>query len=135
MIVRFTVPGQPQGKGRARITTVNGQPRAFTPAKTRAYEAIVAEAGAKAMQGKQLALGPLHVVVTAYFAIPKSRAKDIARMPIPWHTTKPDSDNVLKVLDGLNGIVWKDDSQIVMAKVSKQYGPTPCLDILVEELA
>jgi Holliday junction resolvase RusA-like endonuclease len=52
-----------------------------------------------------------------------------------WHTGKPDGDNMLKAVgDGLNGIAFKDDSQIVCAKVTKQYGDKPGLDVMVEAL-
>ena len=34
-----------------------------------------------------------------------------------WHTKKPDLDNLVKfVKDCLNGIVWKDDSQIEIGR-------------------
>ena len=47
--VAFTVPGEPQGKGRARVGTIGGHARMFTPAKTVAYEGLIAHAAAQAM--------------------------------------------------------------------------------------
>ena len=37
-------------------------------------------------------------------------------------TTKPDWDNHGKLTDALKGIVWKDDSQVVLQNVEKVYG-------------
>lgn len=38
------------------------------------------------------------------------------------HTVKPDRDNIEKsTQDALNGILWKDDAQIVDGRVSKRY--------------
>lgn len=134
MSFRITVPGQPQGKGRARF----GNGRTYTPAKTVAYEGLIAYAGQQVMQDfqRQPIEGPVYLTVTAYFAFPKSMStkKRQAKL-VHWHTAKPDGDNVLKAVgDGLNGIVWKDDSCIAFAKISKEYAETPRLEIVVEEL-
>lgn len=134
-MLRIKVPGQPQGKGRARF----GNGRTYTPAKTVAYEGLIALAGQQAMEDRPLVEEPVYLMVTAFFPIPKSwnkakRAK--AQSGLSWHTSKPDGDNILKAVgDGLNGIVWKDDSQIAFSKVVKQYGEVPHLEILVEKLA
>ena len=135
MSIRILVPGQPQGKGRARF----GNGRTYTPAKTVAYEGLIALAGEQVMGAIEKIEGPIFLTVTATFDIPKSRAKAISKSMsagIAWHTAKPDQDNILKAVgDGLNGIVWKDDSQIAFAKCMKIYGEKPGLDILVEQLA
>lgn len=133
-MIRIFVPGQPQGKGRARF----GNGRTYTPAKTVAYEGLIALAGEEAMRTRDLVEGPVYITVTAFFSIPKSwskKRKERASSGLEWHASKPDGDNVLKAVgDGLNGIVWKDDSQIALAKIVKQYAEKPGLDILVEAL-
>lgn len=41
-------------------------------------------------------------------------------------TTKPDQDNVLKaIFDGLNGVAWRDDVQVVDITSRKRYAPLP----------
>jgi len=41
-------------------------------------------------------------------------------------TTKPDKDNVIKaVYDGCNGVVWRDDVQVVDGVQRKRYSATP----------
>lgn len=133
-MIRFNVPGLPQGKGRARF----GNGRTYTPAKTVAYEGLIALAAEKAMDGRDLLEGPVYVTLSAFFPIPASwtkKRRTQATTGLLWHTSKPDGDNILKAVgDGLNGIVWKDDSQVAFSKVVKQYAETPRLEILVEPL-
>jgi Holliday junction resolvase RusA-like endonuclease len=133
--IRFTVPGQPQGKGRARF----GNGRTYTPAKTVAYEGLIALAAQQAMDGRELIDSPVYLHVTAIFPIPKSWPKKRqaeARSGLAWHTSAPDGDNILKAVgDGCNAIVFKDDKQVAFAKVMKLYGEVPALDVMVEVLA
>jgi Holliday junction resolvase RusA-like endonuclease len=130
-MIQFKVPGVPQGKGRARF----GNGRTYTPAKTVAYEGLIALAGQQAMEGRDLLDQPVQLTVTASFAVPKSwnaRRKAEAATGMMFHVSKPDGDNILKAVgDGLNGIVWKDDSQIAMARIMKVYGEVPGLDVMV----
>ena len=46
-------------------------------------------------------------------------------------------DNVLKAIkDGLNGVAWKDDSQVcVLRECRKGYSDTPRVLVTVEEIA
>lgn len=133
-IVTFTVPGQPVAKGRARVSTYGGVVRSYTPEKTRRYENQVASYAAEAMRGKPPMGGPVEVVVAAFMMVPKSwsfkkRLAAIAGQIKP--TTKPDLDNIVKALDGMNGIVVVDDSQIVKLTATKLYSDIPQLHVTV----
>ena len=116
----FTIPGDPIGKERPRV--VKGH--AYTPAKTKAYEDKVRWCFKQA-HGK-LIEGPVAVAITAYHAIPRKASKAVreamesgARLPLK----KPDADNIAKAIcDALNGIAYKDDSQIVALLVFKRFG-------------
>lgn len=134
----FTVPGDPQGKGRARVGKIGGHARMFTPARTVAYEGLIAMAAQQAMKGAQQMAGPCAVEVLAHFAIPASASKskrDAMLCGAIRPTKKPDGDNILKaVCDGMNGVVWADDVQAVDARVVKLYGSTPGLHVLVATL-
>ena len=49
-----------------------------------------------------------------------------------WPCKRPDADNMLKaVLDGCNGVVWKDDCQVVQLYATKVYGSTPMTTVKV----
>lgn len=133
-MVAFTVPGLPVAKGRARVGMIAGKARMFTPAKTVAYEGMIAFAAQEAMDGEPLMEGPLSVDVTAVFPIPASWSKKRVAAAV-WHTGRPDGDNLLKAVgDGLNGIVWKDDSQVAIATIKKIYGAAPMLSVEVRSL-
>lgn len=133
--VHFTVPGQPQGKGRPRIGKVGKHARMFTPEKTVAYESLVGLFASQAMQGKPLIAGPVSVSMMLVFGIPASWSKKKrtqAQNAEIWPTTKPDMDNVVKaVFDAINGVVWVDDVQVVNLAVSKSYGDQPAVHVAV----
>ncbi len=136
--VAFTVPGEPQGKGRAKIVKIGGFSRMATPAKTVAYEGLVAMAAQQAMQGADPMQCACAVEVTAIFTPPASaskrhRAEMIAGRMFP--AKKPDIDNIAKAcFDGMNGVVWKDDVQAVQVLLRKRYGETPGVHVQVVTL-
>ena len=49
-------------------------------------------------------------------------------------TKKPDTDNIAKVKDALNGIAFKDDSQVVKETIIKRYAEVPKLIIYIKEV-
>ena len=52
------------------------------------------------------------------------RADALAGLVMP--TGRPDLDNLVKALtDACNGIVWRDDAQIVRLMAEKRYGEQP----------
>lgn len=136
--VSFFVPGEPQGKGRPRVGSVAGQARMFTPAKTLAYEGVIAFAAQQAMDGRALIAGPVLLEMHMLHPIRESWSKkkkagalsgDIAP------TIKCDADNCLKaVCDALNNIVWKDDVQVVNVSLSKRFSETPGVRVRIVPL-
>lgn len=136
--LRFTVPGTPVGKGRPRIVRIAGQARNATPPKTAAYEGLVAHAGQQAMAGRPLILGAVSVVLDIVLEVPASWSGKQQRMALEGlrhPTKKPDIDNVEKaIFDGLNGVVWKDDVQVVDVCKRKRYGAVPGVTVEIEEL-
>lgn len=133
--VSLTVPGEPQGKGRAR----HGMGRTYTPAKTVAYEGLIALAASQAMQGRPPITGPVQLSFRATFPIPVSTTKMrrqamLDGLVLP--TKVPDLDNIMKAIgDGANKIVFADDCQIVrLGQVEKIYGLTPGLSISIERV-
>ena len=107
----------------------------FTPAKTVAYEGLIAMAAKQAMGGLDLLEGPCMVSMDIVCQIPSSwsakkqqQAANGSIRPV----TKPDIDNVEKaVFDGCNGVVWKDDVQVVEVRKSKRYGVTPGVTVVI----
>ena len=128
-MIAFTIPGEPQGKGRPRVGKIGGHARMFTPAKTAAYEGLIAHAAQQAMAGAAPVECACAVQVSITVSVPASwskrkQAAALAGQLLP--TKKPDADNVVKaVFDGMNGVVWCDDVQAVDLAVRKRYGSTP----------
>jgi Holliday junction resolvase RusA-like endonuclease len=113
--VAFTVLGPPRPKERARVTARG----TFTPRRTREYERAIADQGAWHCGAAWALDGAYRVLVTFVFA--NHRRRDV--------------DNCLKcVLDGLNGIAWDDDCQVVTATCSKRVGDVERTEVLVERL-
>ncbi len=133
--VEFSVPGEPQGKGRAKIVKIGGFSRMATPEKTVAYEGLVAMAAQQAMAGAPPLEGACEIQITAVCSVPaswsaKKRAQALAGVLRP--TKKPDADNITKaVCDGINGVVWADDVQAVDQRIRKVYGQVPRLVVTV----
>ncbi len=136
--VTFLVPGEPLGKGRPRMTTINGHARAFTPTKTADYESRIAIAAHEVMAERELLAGPVLMELRIMVPIAaswskKKTAQALAGQVMP--TKKPDADNVLKAIcDGINGIVFKDDVQVVNVSLSKRFSATPGVYVRVVPL-
>ena len=133
-MIRILVPGVPVGKGRPRMTRSG---HCYTPEKTRIYEDKIAFFGHQAMAGKPPLESPLHVDLLIILPIPSSwsrrkKSEALACRLLP--AGRKDLDNFVKTLDGLNGIVWKDDGQICSLTARKIYGEIPGLHIVVEEV-
>lgn len=135
--IRFEVPGTPVGKARPRVTFRNGRTMAYTPDRTREYEARVKAAYLKKFKRNRLD-GALKVDVIAYFEPPKSTSKRMrAAMldgEIPY-TKKPDTDNIIKsVTDALNDVAYADDANIVAVYGFKAYGDYSHTDVVITKL-
>lgn len=140
-MITFCIPGPPQGKGRARaMRTRGGKTIMVTPEKTVSYEGLIAytakaamsRAGAKLMEGAVLVWLHIDCQIPVSWSA-KKRAAALAAGIIP--TTKPDADNVLKaVLDGCNGIVFRDDAQCADVYMRKRYAETPGVRVRVSEI-
>lgn len=137
--IRFVVPGKPVAKGRPRSRIV--QPKGgkafvahYTPKKTESEEGAIRFFAQQAMGDLPPLTGPLTIRMTAYVPIPtgwskKKTADAISGMIVP--TGKPDYDNYAKMQDGINGVVWVDDAQIVDAHIYKRYSDKPRLVVVV----
>lgn len=133
MQVKFTIDGEPKGKGRPRFS----KGRVYTPEKTASYESLVALAYRNAAKGYKFT-SPVLVKIYAFHKPPKSASKKVNTdmlCGLIRPTKKPDLDNIAKiVLDGLNKVAWDDDVQVVEMIVGKFYSTEPYVMVVVEEL-
>jgi crossover junction endodeoxyribonuclease RusA len=111
----FSIPGRPQGKQRPRLGKGG---RVYTPAPTRRYEQSVGAAFLVAAKGRNRATyaGPIELHITCTFSDHRRR----------------DLDNVIKcVADGLNGIAYADDCQIVKLNASRHHDEVESTEVTV----
>ncbi len=121
MKYKFEILGKPMGKGRPRL----GKYGTYTPTKTANYETLVKWTFANVFKESKPIEGAVKAKITAVFSIPKSysKKKRIEALTKVDYTHKPDCDNIAKIiLDSLNGLAYKDDSQISCLLVLKDYG-------------
>ncbi len=133
MRVSFTVMGEPCGKGRPRFSKPG---HTYTPDKTSRYENLVkleyeSQCGCRFDDSDQLDMR-----IYAYYGIPKSDSKKKAAQKLSGiirPAKKPDMDNVMKIIaDSLNGIAYRDDTQIVDSMVRKFYSDVPRVQVIIQ---
>ena len=142
MIVSFELHGEPVGWQRTGVRIVTpktGKQFAtiYTPSATRKYQDALAMAAKVAMRARPALEGPLELTVTAFMLVPPSwtqKKRDAALAGVVRPTGKPDADNFLKQIDALKGVVWKDDAQVVDARIIKRYDERPRLRVEVKTL-
>ena len=137
MVAKFTVLGEPKGKGRPRFIPKTG--RAITPKDTVNYESLVKlEYGIQCKGIKFPDDAQLDMRILAFYGIPKSMTKknrELVNKRLLRPTKKPDMDNVVKIIaDSLNGIAYRDDTQIVDCQVRKFYSDQPRVEITIKQI-
>lgn len=120
MLIEFEVHGKPQPQGSAKAFIPKGWNRAVITSDNKTlkpWRQDVSQVALQAMRGNPPAESPVRVSVIFRFARPKSVKASVA-----YKTTKPDVDKLLRsVLDSMTGIVFRDDSQVVMLVGQKEF--------------
>lgn len=132
MIV-IEIPGEIVAKGRPRFTRVG---HAYTPAKTRQFEKVVGMYTRQTI--KKTLEGALEVYITVQKRPPKSWSKKKRKAALEGKihpAVRPDIDNYGKsILDGMDGIAFKDDNQICSLNMKKIYAEKAGAIVSIEEL-
>ena len=126
--IEFTINGECVPKARPRFSKFG---HVYTTPKTRAYENIVKST---AIDNRVPCITTaLRVELVIYKSIPKSFSKlkrKLANEGKIYPIVKPDIDNYVKsVLDGLNGVLFMDDKQIVDFRAVKKYSDNPRVEV------
>lgn len=127
-MIRLWIPIEPMGAPRPRVTRYG----TYNDPKYTSYKyAIALVAKSKKIP---LSISPISLKIDFFFTTPKSwskKKKECAK----WHTSKPDLDNLEKgIKDALNGIAYKDDSQVCYLFARKQYAQSCGVLIEIEEI-
>ena len=132
--IRFDVPGDPQGKARARTVRNGARTHSYTPENTVLYENLIKTEFLRA-GGRMIEADAVEVGIIAVYGIPKRTSKKKRDAMISGHifpAKKPDADNIAKVVcDALNGVAYADDKAVTKLFVLKEYGSEPKLSITI----
>lgn len=135
-MARYIFNITPQAQARPRATRMGKGIRLYDPKKTADFKKEL-RAMAQGLDVEPLQ-DALSVEIWFYRAVQKSISnKEHVRRTTGCvrPTVKPDIDNLCKAtLDSFNGILWKDDSQIVDLNLHKYYSDNPRIEIELEEL-
>lgn len=117
----FVIKEKAIGKERPR----KGKNGFYTPTKTKDFEDKVKQAFiSKYPIDSKYMLKPFRAKISVFYepAKSKSRKEKTRLIKERVYTKKPDCDNIAKsILDGLNGLAYKDDSQVVELLIGKHY--------------
>ncbi|MDN6291592.1 MAG: RusA family crossover junction endodeoxyribonuclease [Tetragenococcus halophilus] len=135
-MIELIIPGEVIAKGRPKFTSRGGYARAYTPKKTKDYEALVKY---YALQLKQTPLTEaIEVTISVHRVPPKSWSKKKQREALEGTilpTVKSDIDNYCKsIIDGLNGILFEDDKQICKLIATKDYSETDKAVVIIKQI-
>ncbi|MDD4564812.1 MAG: RusA family crossover junction endodeoxyribonuclease [Eubacteriales bacterium] len=130
--MKFTIPGEPTGKARPRVTKWG----TYNTEKTVLYENLVKLCYQE--QRNTYTEKPVFMSIHAFYGIPKSTPKKNINLMLSGEIKpckKPDIDNIAKIIaDALNGIAYKDDTQIIEMNIKKSYGETPRVEVEITGL-
>lgn len=131
MRVDFTIHTAPVSKQRPRLGKGGC---VYTPSKTKVFENIVALS-----YGNRPSFDDKYIRIRLKFKfeVPKSysKKKRLEAIEGKIRPTKGDVDNYAKaVLDGLNGVAFKDDRYIYAMETEKIYDIESRIDVLIESI-
>lgn len=135
-MIEFFVFGNPEPGGSKRH--VGGGRIIDSNRKAAPWKLLLRQVAGEEMHERELLQGPLAVAFTFYRARPKAHygAKGLRVSAPRFPTTKPDALKLARTVeDALTGIVYRDDAQIVVETLRKEYGEQAGVHVHVWELA
>ena len=135
-MIEFEILGKPLGKARPRVTRKGFT---YTPQKTVNYENLIRWTFQSKFPNHKPFEGYIEAEIKAIFDVPKSYSKKKKIELLDGNCNydhTPDLDNIAKiVLDSLNGIAYKDDSQVTVLKVIKEYGEQAKIIVKLDDIS
>lgn len=135
-MIKFTVLGKPQGKQRPRFKRIGNYVSTYNPKQTTEYQNLVKKSAIEQCKDKlnKEYAGLVKMSIKAYFKPNKSISKKQYNLLIGTnHLKKPDSDNIAKIIcDSLNGVAYKDDAQVAVLNVEKNYSEEERTEVTIE---
>lgn len=135
-MINFTIKGKPQGKARPRFRKIGNYVSTYNTKQTKGYEELVKISVTEQCKDKldKEYTGLVKMHIKAYFKPNKSISKKQYNLLIGTKfLKKPDSDNIAKIIcDSLNGLAYKDDSQVALLNIEKYYGEEEKVEVQLE---
>jgi len=133
-MIIFTIPGNPKAQKRHR----SGKWGNYDPSADAKKDFLLQVMNNR--PGKPLT-GAISLDLTFHMSRPKNHfgtgrnANKLKNSAPSWCLSKPDVDNLAKfVMDALNGVYWRDDSQIWELNVRKLWAnDSPRTDVIIWE--
>jgi Holliday junction resolvase RusA-like endonuclease len=136
-MVTFMVEGTPVPKGRPRFARRGKFVSTYSPKTTVDYESKVSESAKLAMGASEPLDTPVGAYIYITLPVPASYSKKRTQACLSGEerpTKKSDIDNYCKaIFDGMNGIVFLDDSLVVSLHATKVYGTIGMVEVMVKE--
>ncbi len=134
-LVAVQVGGRPEAKGSMRV----GQHGGIFSSNPRlhGWQERLGLAVAAELNGAGPALGPVYLSLVFLFVRPPSHRLKSGRLRkgAPAYPGRPDLDKLVRgVLDGLTGVLFRDDSQVVELDAAKEYGPLAGVQVVAREI-
>lgn len=127
-MIKIVVPGIPRPAGSKRVVTNRSTGKAYVidaNPKSRDWKTTVAQCASDAWNGEPLMTGPIRLTIVFCVARPRAHygAKGSLKLSAPTYpTTRPDLTKLVRAIeDALTGVIWRDDSQVVVQNVRKIY--------------
>lgn len=129
-MIEVCIPGEPVPQGRPRFVRRGRFHVALDPERSRKWKAHAKKYIEAAVYPAGPLEGPLELDVLFVFASPASHHPKATKAnptpaPLPrrWRGSRPDADNLVKAaMDASNGILFKDDCQVVSITARKVWG-------------
>lgn len=103
----FVVPGKNGSKPRAVVVEDNK--------RIRPWRALIVDAASRTWEGREPLDGPIGAELVFSLSKPRTVKRD-------FPSVKPDVDKLTRAaLDGMKGIIWRDDAQVVHLEAQKIY--------------
>lgn len=119
-MVTFVIKGLPKVKQRPRFASRSGKVITYTPKTTASFENLVKLKAENKF--KRPLDGAIGLAIRFYLPRPQRMIWKTRPMPEVCCDKRPDIDNLAKaIIDGLNGIAFKDDGQIADLHITKKY--------------
>ncbi len=124
--IGFEFVGEIVPQQRPRFTSAGGYAKAYDPIRSRMFKKKVRSVALMAMGGKPPVEGAVEVEISVGIEVPSSwwRKKRLSALAGEIRPTGGgrDVDNLAKsIMDGMTGIVYRDDSQVVALRITKRY--------------